>query len=116
MLQFIKVKGDCVGCTACMASCPIHCIKMVEDEEGFLYPVASNACINCGKCERVCPIQNPPIVKMEQKQKAYAALSKNNDVWKRSASGGAFTEICRLWEDENTLFVGAAWDLSLIHI
>lgn len=116
MLDFIKSKRNCVGCTACLASCPVQCIEMKKDEEGFLYPFASDKCIHCNKCERVCPIANP-IEITKQEHEAYAAVSKNYDVWKRSASGGAFSEICRVWGDENTLYVGAAWDgLGVKHI
>ena len=37
MIQ-IKSKLDCCGCTACTNSCPKSAIRMVPDEEGFLYP------------------------------------------------------------------------------
>lgn len=54
---------------------------------------------------------------MTIKKKAYAALSKDKKIWKRSASGGAFSEICKAWGDSETLFAGAAWDkLSVHHI
>ena len=53
----IKDKKQCCGCSACVNACPLNCIEMVRDEEGFLYPhVKSNVCINCGNCEKVCPI------------------------------------------------------------
>lgn len=32
-------KEDCCGCSACYAICPKSAIKMVEDEEGFEYPL-----------------------------------------------------------------------------
>ena len=116
MLDFIKNKGECVGCTACKSICPVQCITMQPDEEGFLYPVASDKCILCHKCEMICPIANP-IGISKQEHEAYAAVTKNYGVWKRSASGGAFSEICRVWGDENTLYVGAAWDgLKVKHI
>lgn len=54
-------KEDCCGCTACYAICPTSSISMVEDEEGFLYPVMDEEkCIRCYKCLKVCPfkIQN----------------------------------------------------------
>lgn len=28
----------CTGCTACASVCPMQCIKMVTNEEGFSYP------------------------------------------------------------------------------
>ena len=52
-------KKNCCGCTACMHICPVKCIEMKEDAEGFLYPVIDKKkCVNCHKCENVCPIKN----------------------------------------------------------
>ncbi len=116
MLYFTKKKGDCTGCSACMAVCPVQCIKMQKDEEGFLYPVASDACIHCGKCQRVCPIENNSSDEsLALKQMAYCALSKDKKTWQRSASGGAFTEICRAFGDTETIICGAAWDGLNVH-
>ena len=40
-------KQNCCGCTACLHSCPVHCMTMQEDEEGFLYPVTDQeSCIH----------------------------------------------------------------------
>ena len=48
----IKDKKECCGCNACVQACPLHCISMEADEEGFWYPKAdSNVCIKCGKCD-----------------------------------------------------------------
>ncbi len=118
MLEFTKKKSDCVGCSACMAACGLHCITMARDEEGFLYPVASDDCVHCGKCRKVCPIENfPAALEPAYLQKAYAAVSKDARIWRRSASGGAFSEICRAFGDSETIICGAAWDgLSVHHI
>lgn len=118
MLYFSKNKGNCMGCSACMALCPVQCISMKRDEEGFLYPVASEACIHCGKCERVCPLQEKNIEKdaiAQDRQEAWCAVSKDNNVWRRSASGGAFSELCRAFGDDDTIFCGAAWDGLNVH-
>ena len=114
MLDFNPSKKNCTGCAACYSACPVHCISMKRDEEGFLYPEASDACIHCGLCEKVCPsfLQKP---ENGYAQKAVGAVTKNNDIWRRSASGGAFSEICRAWADDNTLIVGAAWDGMKVH-
>lgn len=51
-------KQDCCGCTACYAICPKSAIKMVEDEEGFEYPlIQEDKCVRCGMCMKVCPIK-----------------------------------------------------------
>ena len=50
-------KNDCTGCGLCAEKCPKKCIKMVPDEEGFLYPsIDKEVCINCGLCAKCCPV------------------------------------------------------------
>lgn len=115
MLSFNPYKSNCSGCAACYSICPKKCISMVSDEEGFDYPILSSpdACIDCKLCEKVCSAEIALPVKV--KQQAYAALSNQYSIWHRSASGGAFSEICRAWGDEHTLVVGAAWNGLYVH-
>lgn len=115
MLYFIKNKSQCTGCTACYSSCPKHCITMRRDEEGFLYPVASDACIHCGKCESVCPVKQDTVGLIDIEQRCFAALSRDRILWENSSSGGAFGEICRIWGDSDSIVVGAAWDGFRVH-
>ena len=86
----IRNKEDCCGCWACIQRCPKHCITMVEDEEGFLYPkVDSLLCVDCGLCEKVCPVINQG--KPRQPAVVYAAKNLNEEVRMSSSSGGVFT-------------------------
>lgn len=51
-------KEECCGCTACYAICPKEAISMIEDEEGFEYPVIDESkCIRCFQCIKVCPFK-----------------------------------------------------------
>lgn len=115
MLPFLSDKTCCTGCSACQASCPIDCISMIIDDEGFWYPSCSEKCIKCGRCERACPSLKPVAGETRLSQKAYACLSKDDAIWRRSTSGGAFSEICMAWGDERTIVVGAAWDGLKVH-
>ena len=55
---------DCIGCGACASTCPVDCIRMVEDKEGFLQPkVDGKKCIGCHRCEKTCPILNKEPIK-----------------------------------------------------
>ena len=84
-----KRKKDCCGCNACAEICPKHCIHMVEDAKGFLYPqVDSSICIECGACEKVCPIDTAKDLLMTP-LKAFAAWNKNRKEHLSSSSGGA---------------------------
>lgn len=115
MLYFNQNKKNCTGCSACYSVCPNQCIKMISDDEGYLYPEANkNACINCGLCERVCPMQRT-LIDNDYPKRVIAATSKDEKIWKRSTSGGAFSEICKVWADDDTLIVGAAWNGLKVH-
>ena len=109
MLDFIKQKSDCTGCTACYNACPVRCIEMKADEEGFIYPEARiDECIHCGKCEKVCPLASRKTQReIDIKQKVLTARSKNIDTWFKSASGGAFSEICQCFENNDIVIYGA---------
>ena len=54
-----KKKEECCGCTACYAICPKSAIRMVEDEQGFEYPVIDGErCVRCGLCIEVCTFKS----------------------------------------------------------
>lgn len=91
MISFLD-KKKCVGCNACIQRCPEQCIRMKEDEEGFLYPeTAVSLCIDCHLCERVCPVITP---KEERRQpEVYAMKNRNETVRSQSSSGGIFSLI-----------------------
>lgn len=82
-------KTECCGCNACAEICPKHCITMVDDAKGFLYPkVDTAACIECGVCERVCPLRKENI-RLNVPLKAFAAWNKDESEYLASSSGGA---------------------------
>jgi len=54
-------KEKCVGCSACVASCPK---KVFEIKDGKSNVVRPNDCIQCGTCEKVCPVG---AIKLEEK-------------------------------------------------
>ena len=102
-------KQDCCGCTACLHICPVHCITMHEDEEGFLYPVIDEGhCIHCHKCETVCPMQ-----KQEDQDTGtaeFAGYCRNEVIRKQSSSGGIFSVLAEWALQQNGVVVGAAFD------
>ena len=110
-------KNQCTGCTACMTVCPMECIFMTADEEGFLYPdIYVEKCIECGKCLNKCPANKP--VDLRTPLKALAATGKDATEVCNSSSGGAFY-LCAKYviEQLHGLVCGAVLneDLSLQH-
>lgn len=106
----ITDKSGCCGCHACAQACPVQCIRMEEDYEGFLYPIADkDTCIDCGLCEKVCPqlgeagagnFETPPV---------YAAYSKDEAIRMRSTSGGVATLLANFMHREGAYICGAVY-------
>lgn len=102
-------KKECCGCTACMHVCPIKCIVMHEDEEGFLYPaIEKEKCIDCHKCEKVCPVRNTENV--NRKTETLVGYNRNEEIRKQSSSGGVFSVIAEWVLEQNGVVFGAAFD------
>lgn len=118
----IKKKQICCGCSACYDSCPVNCINMEYDEEGFRYPkIDKTKCINCKKCESVCPIlqkDNQLTNKNVNISKTFAVQNKNLDERMNSSSGGIFALLAKQIIKDNGLVVGAVItkDLTVKHI
>lgn len=114
--KFVKIeeKDLCCGCTACYSVCPKNAIKMVRDNEGFLYPeVDKEKCVNCGMCKKVCPILNKAKLN-EFKPKAYLFQNNNEEIRKDSTSGGIFTAIGEFVIKNNGIVYGATFDDNFV--
>ena len=110
----ITDSSKCCGCSACVNTCPVKCIVMHRDGEGFDYPAAdASLCISCGKCDEVCPMISPvassPI-------NAYALRIPEYE--SESSSGGVFPALASQVLDQGGVVAGAAFDskLHLSHI
>ena len=115
----IQDKSKCSGCHACFLACPQKCIRLVADEEGFLYPqVDQKECSSCNLCEKVCPILNPHSISKETKPLAYAVKNTDEYIRERSSSGGVFTAMAEYIIEQGGLVFGAAFDddFNVVHI
>lgn len=101
----------CTGCGACASTCPNNCIQMKEDREGFLQPVIdTRSCVKCHRCERVCPILNKEKKEDGFETKAYAAINKDEDIRKKSSSGGLFYALSKWIIELDGVVFGARFD------
>lgn len=103
----------CTGCAACVNACPFDAISMQSDAEGFLQPIVDSIkCKNCGKCERACPIISSIPKPLQIEKHPLCGASSSDEIWRASASGGAFSEICLALDDKNPVIFGARFDGS----
>ena len=102
-------KKECCGCTACVHICPVNCITMQEDEEGFLYPVIEEEkCIHCHKCEKVCPGR---ITKqIHTNTETFVGYCIDEEIRKQSSSGGIFSVVAEWIIQQKGVVFGAAFD------
>jgi len=108
MIQLAK-KEQCTGCSACYSICPVHCISMREDSEGFLYPaIDEGKCSKCGECEKICPV----ICRGNERKPlhVYAAKNPNEEIRRQSSSGGIFTLIAEAIIQKGGVVFGARFN------
>lgn len=109
-------KEDCNGCGACALRCPKKAIKMLEDEEGFLYPIVDEKkCVDCGLCKKIC--SNNPIGNKSTSMSMYITIAKDENVLKSSSSGGMFYLIAKYIVKKGGVVFGCKYDddLNVVH-
>ena len=110
-------KNQCTGCSSCANICPKGCIEMVENHEGFLYPViAPESCVQCGLCKKSCPELN--VIEKNGQPKIYASWSKADQIRMTSSSGGLFYTLSEHIINKGGVVFGVVFndDMSASHI
>lgn len=103
------IKEKCCGCTACVAICPHNAVKMVADEQGFLYPkINKSICIDCGLCKDVCGFNNQ--YETQTEKHAYAAKHKDISIQRKSSSGGVAYALTKKMIDNRGVVYGVIYD------
>lgn len=122
----IREKGEsdktkCCGCGACAQVCPVGCIQMCRDREGFQYPsVKKQQCIHCNQCKVVCPMEQAvrdtgDDIKVPQ---AYGGWHKDHLTRLESSSGGAFSILAECVLVQGGIVFGCALNqhMQAVHI
>ena len=77
----------CVGCGACAAACPTHCIEIQISPSGEYRPVIQkDRCVGCDRCTKVCMLENQNVAHWHF-GRAYYGWRRDGDVME-STSGG----------------------------
>lgn len=111
----------CTGCGACAAVCPVSCISMAADDEGFLCPAMdAERCTDCGLCTKICPVAAKKIENADSEDSkpkplaVYAAWHLDDAVRRASSSGGVFTALAEHILAQGGVVIGAAFDEQLV--
>lgn len=106
----MKENDLCCGCSACIDTCPVNALKMIQSERGFYVPaLIHEKCIECKLCEKVCPINNKQWINHKEPLRAYAFQNKCDDVLVNSSSGGVFNLLAKYILNKNGIVYGCAW-------
>lgn len=112
-MSSIVLPEHCTACNLCVSVCPKNCVSLKRKSDGTLVAEKDDAvCINCGLCEKLCPSLSAPAY--NQVREAYAAWSKDEEVFRNSASGGIAAEIYKMALSEGWGIVGCKLDTDLV--
>ncbi len=104
----------CMGCGACVSSCPVSCLRLQPDADGYYRSTNDyNKCINCGVCAAVCPARKLPKNTNTKEPELIEFRASDEEVIYKSSSGGIFTVLANEAFRRNGVVVGAAWNENL---
>jgi ferredoxin len=69
LLEFRINEEECVGCSMCFRSCPVHTIFKRDGQKK--YYIVADACIRCGACFDVCKFD--AVLKLSEGVNSHAA-------------------------------------------
>ena len=115
-MKGIVSENLCTGCTTCVTGCPKKAIYLLEDKEGFKYPIIEqDKCIDCGLCKKICPVLNTK--ENISINKCYVGYNKSDIEKEKSSSGAIFSLIANYILGNDGIVIGALFDKNnkLVH-
>ena len=86
----------CTGCGSCANACPVDCITMVNDNNGFIVPqINEKTCVQCKKCFSSCPVNKSIALERMKEPSTFAAYISDKEQIQKSSSGGIFAILAK---------------------
>ncbi len=112
MTTVFDKKENCSGCGVCKAVCNENAITMQPDNYGFYYPeIDTKRCVSCRKCQNSCHFIHKS-VSQGLLGDVFAVQSKDENILKKSQSGGLFAELAKSILNSGGTVYGAAFNDS----
>lgn len=94
----IETVHNCIGCGLCVDVCPHKAILLKEDKNGYYSPMIDRTqCVDCGLCLKKCIAENEASIVRHplEEETVYAAWTTDDELIKKSASGGVFAQVAK---------------------
>ena len=107
--------NNCTSCGVCASVCARKAVSMQLDENGFYRPVIDYSfCNDCGLCTTVCykfdsDVKQTSEDQLEEK-KLYAAWAKDEDIIRKTTSGGIADILAHALYDRGYKVVGVVYN------
>lgn len=108
-------ESHCTGCGACVNVCPHDAVSLDFKHWRVSPTINQKRCNRCGRCERSCPVLNLNDSQRPGRGVCFVGWSINQDLRKRSSSGGIFSAIADQFLQAGGVVYGAAFD-SFSHV
>lgn len=81
--------NTCVGCMACIDTCPTNAIKIVDAMSSFNAVIDGEKCVSCGACKKICQNNNQLTF---NKPISWCQGYANDDEVRSSSSSGGYAQ------------------------
>ena len=108
---------NCTGCGLCSIQCPKDAISMLQNREGFLYPVIDKEkCVECDLCISVCEESKKQYQHKNEIPQVKACQTKDEKWLIESTAGGFFPTLAQWVIEQQGIVFGTAYNSNMIPV